>query len=81
MIQTNESTTADDEYQDIFPSRCTAVSPQADFCVLRSPMHGQYIVARPGEQGTAGWQKLHGPDTSDGCWNWIYKTPRHGMRF
>ena len=54
---------------------------KVEFCVLRSPLNGQYVVARPGEMGTAGWQSLHGPDTSDGCWAWIHSKPRHALRF
>lgn len=81
MIQTCGLMTSTEELNKVLPSEVAATSQKADYCVMRSPMHGQYIVARPGELGTAGWQKLHGPDTSDGCWNWIYETPRHGMRF
>jgi hypothetical protein len=55
--------------------------PKLDFCVLRSPLNAQCVVARPGEQGTAGWQSLYGPDSSDGCWAWINSKPRPGMRF
>lgn len=57
------------------------VATKPDFCVLRSPLNAQCVVARPGEQGTAGWQTLHGPDTSEGCWTWIHSKPRHGLRF
>ena len=81
MTQTCEWTTSTDELNEVVPSESAANSMKADYCVLRSPMNGQYVVARPGELGTAGWQKLHGPDTSDGCWNWIHMKPRHGMRF
>jgi len=51
-----------------------------EFYVLRSPLNAQCVVARPGEQGTAGWQSLYGPDTTAGCWLWIDKNPRYGLR-
>lgn len=59
----------------------TEVTEKADFCVLRSPLDAQCMVARPGEHGTAGWQTLHGPDTAEACWAWIHSKPRHGLRF
>ena len=52
-----------------------------DFCVLRSPLNAQYVVARPGEFGTAGWQTLFGPNSSEACWAWIHSKPRYGLRF
>lgn len=66
---------------DSLEARPTEPDAKPEFCVLRSPMDAQCIVARPGEYGTAGWQTLHGPDTTDGCWAWIHSKPRHGLRF
>lgn len=57
------------------------VSTRPEFCVLRSPLDAHCVVARPGEQGTAGWQTLYGPDSADNCWAWIHSRPREGLRF
>ena len=42
-----------------------------DFYVLHSPADRHCAVARLGEGGTVGWPQLHGPDSYQGCWNWI----------
>jgi len=61
--------------------RMKDVGVKPEFCVLRSPLDAQCVVARPGEHGTAGWQTLFGPSSSEACWAWIHSKPRHGLRF
>ena len=65
---------------ELLPTHAEAPA-KADFCVLLSPLNGQCMVARPGEYGTAGWQTLYGPDSSDACWAWVHSKPRFGLRF
>ena len=64
-----------------FEPRTKNADVKPEFCVLRSPLDAQCVVARPGEYGTAGWQTLFGPNSSEACWTWIHSKPRQGLRF